>query len=68
MAPRDKDLSVERGIINVDSAVEHLNKLYEDDEYRKSVAEECYEVTQNPAFRWDQIALGFEKAMEDLVK
>ena len=65
---RDKDLSVERGIIKVDSAVEHLNKLYHDEEFRNQVAEDCYEVTQNPAYRWDQIALGFEKAMEDLVK
>jgi len=65
---RDKDLSVERGIINVTSAVDHLNKLYHDKAYRDEVAEECYEVTQNPSYRWDRIALGFEKAMEDLSK
>jgi glycosyltransferase involved in cell wall biosynthesis len=65
---RDKDLSVERGIIDVGSAVDHLNTLYEDETYREHVAKECYEVTQNPSYRWDKIALGFEKAMEDLSK
>ena len=65
---RDKDLSVERGIIDVDSAVEHLNKLYEDKKYREEVAEECYQCTQNPAYRWEEIANGFKKAMEDLSK
>ena len=54
------------GIVDVASAVDHLNDLYKDESYRQSVADECYEVTQNPAYRWDQIALGFEKAMEDL--
>ena len=65
---RDKDLSVERGIIDVKSAVDQLNKLYEDESHRKQVAEDCYEVTQNENFRWDKISLAFEKAMEELSK
>ena len=65
---RDKDLSVERGIIDVKSAVDQLNKLYKDESHRKQVAEDCYEVTQNENFRWDKISLAFEKAMEELSK
>ena len=65
---RDKDLSAERGIVSVESAVKQLNKLYSDEGYREETAEACYQVTQNPSFRWDQIANGFEKAMEDLLK
>ena len=62
----DKDLGVERGIVDFKHAAEILNKLYEDNEYRESVAESCYQVTQNEAYRWHKIAEGFEKAMEVL--
>ena len=43
---------------------ELLQNLYESDEYREKVGEDCFEVTQNPAYRWDKIAEGFTKAME----
>jgi len=42
--------------------------LYEDKEYLDHTAQECYRVTQNPAFRWDKIAEGFEKAIEEVCK
>ena len=64
----DKDLGVERGIIDVDDAAVKLTKLYEDKEFRKSVADDCYSVTQNPSYRWDKIAEGFEKAMQEISK
>jgi glycosyltransferase involved in cell wall biosynthesis len=60
----DKDLGVERGIVNYKHAAELIQELYEDKEYRESVAEQCYEVTQNPSYRWDKIAEGFQKAVE----
>lgn len=60
----DKDLGVERGIINYKHAAELIQKLYEDEEYRKKVGDDCYQVTQNPSYRWDKIAEGFTKAME----
>ena len=60
----DKDLGVERGIVNYKHAAELIQELYEDKDYRKSVAEQCYEVTQNPSYRWDKIAEGFQKAVE----
>lgn len=60
----DKDLGVERGIVNYKHAAELIQKLYEDKDYRESVAEQCYEVTQNPSYRWDKIAEGFQKAVE----
>ena len=62
----DKDLGVERGVIDYKHAAELLNKLYEDKEYRKEIADKCYEVTQNPSYRWDKVAEGFNKAMEVL--
>ena len=60
----DKDLGVERGIVDYKHAAELLNTLYEDETYRKKVADDCFEVTQNPSYRWDKIAEGFSKAME----
>jgi glycosyltransferase involved in cell wall biosynthesis len=65
---RDKDLGVERGIIDVKDAAAQLTKLYNDKTYREQVAADCYGVTQNPNYRWDRISEGFEKAMEELNK
>lgn len=62
----DKDLGVERGIIDYKHAAQLLQELYEDETYRQHVAEKCFEVTQNPSYRWDKIAEGFSKAMEAL--
>jgi glycosyltransferase involved in cell wall biosynthesis len=60
----DKDLGVERGVVNYKHASELIQNLYEDEEYRKKVGDDCYQVTQNPSYRWDKIAEGFTKAME----
>lgn len=62
----DKDLGVERGIIDYKHAAELLNTLYEDEEYRKQIADQCFEVTQNPSYRWEKVSEGFAKAMEVL--
>jgi len=62
----DKDLGVERGIIDYKHAAELLNSLYEDEEYCKKIADQCYEVTQNPSYRWEKVSEGFIKAMEVL--
>ena len=64
----DKDLSVERGIVDVSDAASKLTKLYEDKTYRNEVAEACYKITQNPAYRWDRIADAFNKAVQELSK
>jgi glycosyltransferase involved in cell wall biosynthesis len=64
----DKDLCVERGIVDVNHMAELLTELYEDEVYRNHVAESCFEVTQNPSYRWDRIAEGFQRAMEELSK
>ena len=60
----DKDLGVERGVVNYLHAAELIQLLYEDKVFREKVAEDCYEVTQNPSYRWDKVAEGFSKAME----
>ena len=57
-------LGVERGVVNYKHASELIQSLYEDEEYRKKVGDDCYQVTQNPSYRWDKIAEGFTKAME----
>lgn len=64
----DKDLGVERGIVDVSDAALKLTELYEDRTYYEHVAEACYKITQNPAYRWDRIAEAFNKAMEELSK
>jgi glycosyltransferase involved in cell wall biosynthesis len=64
----DKDLSVERGIVDIKDAALKLTELYEDKTYREHVADACYKVTQNPSYRWDRISDAFNKAMEELSK
>lgn len=62
----DKDLGVERGLINIEKAVEALNELYENKEEYDCVAEACYAVTQRPEYRWESVAAGFDAAIKDL--
>jgi glycosyltransferase involved in cell wall biosynthesis len=64
----DKDLGVERGIVDVKDMAAMLTKLYEDKGFYNDVAESCYEVTKNPSYRWDKISEGFQTAMEELSK
>jgi len=64
----DKDLAVERGIIDVKDAAVKLTELYEDKTYYENTAEACYKVTKNPAYRWDAIAEGFNAAIQELSK
>lgn len=64
----DRDLGVERGIVDIKDAAQKLTKLYEDKAFYDQVAEACYKVTKNPSYRWDKIADGFNKAMEELQK
>ena len=64
----DKDLSVERGIVDVKDAASKLTTLYSDKEVYDKVAVACYNITQNPAYSWDRIAEAFNQAMEALSK
>jgi glycosyltransferase involved in cell wall biosynthesis len=64
----DKDLGVERGIIDVKDAAAKLTKLYEDPDYYAKKANDCYEVTQNPSYRWDRISDAFDSAVKELSK
>lgn len=62
----DKDLGVERGLINVSSAVDLLTDLYQDETSYNDAAEACFEVTQRPEYRWESVAAGFNAAIKDL--
>jgi len=64
----DKDLGVERGIVDIKDMANKMTSLYEDKELTEKVANDCYEVTTNPSYRWDKIAEGFEKAIEEMSK
>jgi glycosyltransferase involved in cell wall biosynthesis len=64
----DRDLSVERGIVDVNHAAELLTQLYEDKTFYNKVAEDCFAVTQDPTYRWDRIAEGFNSAIKELLK
>jgi hypothetical protein len=59
---------VERGLINVDSAVEHLNELYINKEIYDEIADACFAVTQRPEYRWEHVAAGFSHAIKDLME
>ena len=62
----DKDLGVERGLINVSAAAARLSDLYYDKHTYEEVAEECFKVTQRPEYRWESVAAGFSAAIKDL--
>ena len=63
----DKDLGVERGLVNVSAASARLSDLYYDKQTYDEVAEECFKVTQRPEYRWESVAAGFSAAIKDLV-
>lgn len=63
----DKDLGVERGLLNTDHAVELLNQLYTDKQVYNEVADACYALTQRPEYRWENITKGFNAAVTDLL-
>jgi len=62
----DKDLGVERGIVDFQHAAKLLGELYEDKDLCKEVGDKCFEVTQNPSYRWDKVAEGFNKALQEV--
>lgn len=62
----DKDLGVERGLIDIADAVRKLDELYYEKSIYDEVAESCFVVTQRPEYRWESVAAGFSKAIEDL--
>ena len=64
----DKDLGVERGIVDIKDMANKMGDLYRDKEFAEKVANDCFEVTTNPSYRWDKIAEGFQKAMEEISK
>ena len=64
----DKDLGVERGIVDVDDMAERLTKLYSDKEHYEKVAQACFKTTQDPSFRWDKISEGFNAAIQEISK
>ena len=63
----DKDLGVERGLIDVNDAVRCLNELYYNKETYDEVAAACFAVTQRPEYRWETVSAGFSAAVNDLL-
>jgi D-inositol-3-phosphate glycosyltransferase len=63
----DKDLGVERGLIDINDAVQKLNELYYDKDTYNEVAEACFVVTQRPEYRWEHVSAGFSQAVADLL-
>jgi glycosyltransferase involved in cell wall biosynthesis len=63
----DKDLGVERGLVDTDHVVQILDELQNNPAIYEDVAQACYDVTQRPEYRWEHIASGFSKAIEDLL-
>jgi glycosyltransferase involved in cell wall biosynthesis len=64
----DRDLGVERGLIDVSHAANLLSQLYVDKKLYEQVAEACYAITRRPEYRWESVAAGFSQAVVDLLK
>jgi len=65
---RDKDLGVERGLVSVEHLSEQLTQLYADPQLCEEIGQKCYEVTQKPEYRWENVAAGFTAAIQELSK
>jgi len=63
----DKDLGVERGLVDTDHVVQILDELQNNPDIYEDRAQSCYDVTQRPEYRWEHIASGFSQAVEDLL-
>jgi D-inositol-3-phosphate glycosyltransferase len=68
---RDKDLGVKRGIVNTSDLSCILDSLYFPGgdikrELYDDAARSCYEVTQRPEYRWENIANGFDSLFNSL--
>jgi len=63
----DKDLGVERGLVDTDHVVQLLDELQSNPDIYEDVAQACYDVTQRSEYRWEHIASGFSQAVEDLL-
>lgn len=63
----DKDLGVERGLVDTDHVVQILDELQNNPDIYEDMAQSCYDVTQRPEYRWEHIASGFSQAIEDLL-
>lgn len=64
----DKDLGVERGLIDINHAAALMTDLYSNKDLYKEVADSCYAITQRPEYRWESVAAGFAQAVTDLLK
>ncbi len=62
----DKDLGVERGLIDVSDAANQLTQLYTNKNLYDEIAESCYALTQRKEYRWESVAAGFNQVIKDL--
>ena len=62
----DKDLGVQRGLVDINSVANLLTSLYADPILYEKVADACYEVTQRPEYRWESVAAGFSQAIKEM--
>jgi len=65
---RDKDLGVERGLISTDHLSKQLTELYADKDLCEEIGQKCFEVTQKPDYRWENVSAGFSAAIQELTK
>jgi len=63
----DKDLGVERGLVDIEHTVQLLEELQNNPAIYDDVADACYKVTQRAEYRWESIAAGFSQAVTDLL-
>jgi len=63
----DKDLTIKRGVIDTKHAANLLTELYEGRAFYDHTADACFQVTQRPEYRWENVSAGFNAAIQELV-
>jgi glycosyltransferase involved in cell wall biosynthesis len=55
-------------LVSVEHLSEQLTQLYADPQLCEEIGQKCYEVTQKPEYRWENVAAGFTAAIQELSK
>lgn len=56
-----------QAVIDTSSLVNILNELYESESLREELGKKCYEITQRPEYRWENVAKQFDTVFKNSI-
>lgn len=64
----DKDLGLERGLVDINSVANQLTRLYTFPEDYEEIAEACHAITQRAEYRWENVANSFSEIVDRVLQ